>query len=61
MSSSPNPYGTMTCPTCGGKGTIVKDGPHPDEYDNQYPCQTCTTSRTALRGTGLVADMSVDA
>ncbi len=54
------PQGLMVCPRCAGKGTIVKDGPHPDEYDSAWPCPTCTTDRTAPRGTGLVADMSVD-
>ena len=42
------------CPTCRGKGTVVKNGPSEWEYDNQYPCPTCTTDRTALKGTGYV-------
>lgn len=42
------------CPRCQGKGTIVKDGPHDDEYDSQYPCPRCTTDRTALKGTGWI-------
>ena len=42
------------CPTCHGKGTVVKDGPHELEYDSHYPCPACTTDRTALRGTGVV-------
>jgi transposase-like protein len=43
------------CPRCRGKGTIVKDGPHRDEYDSHHPCPRCTSDRTALRGTGWVA------
>jgi DnaJ-class molecular chaperone len=43
------------CPTCQGKGTIVKDGSSEWEYDSHYPCPRCTTDHTADRGTGWVS------
>jgi Fe2+ or Zn2+ uptake regulation protein len=48
------------CQRCKGEGTIVKDGPHNDEYDNQFPCPDCTMDRTALRGTGRARTASAD-
>lgn len=42
------------CPRCKGRGTIVKNGPHDDEYDSAFPCPRCTTNRTALGGSGWV-------
>jgi transposase-like protein len=46
----------VICPRCNGKGTIVKDGPHDDEYDSHYPCPRCTTDRIALKGTGVIVE-----
>jgi transposase-like protein len=48
------------CPRCGGKGTVVKYGPHDDEYDSRYPCPRCTKDRTALKGTGWVVMAKMD-
>jgi hypothetical protein len=40
------------CRRCAGRGTVVRNGPSEYEYDSHYPCSSCTTDRTALRGTG---------
>lgn len=45
------------CPRCQGKGTVVKYGPHRDEYDSHYPCPRCTTDRTALKVTGPAREL----
>jgi hypothetical protein len=42
------------CGRCGGTGTVEKNGPHPDEYDSHHWCPDCTTSRTAVKGTGVI-------
>lgn len=40
---------TVDCPKCGGRGTVVKNGPHDDEYDSHFPCSDChETSRRFL-------------
>lgn len=43
----------QACPRCGGKGTVEWIGGE-WEYDSHYPCPTCTTDRTAAKGTGRV-------